>query len=422
MSDSAPQDSGRSLLRTTLISALGGVFEFYDFVIFAVFAPQIGAAFFPPEAGESAQTLKAFLVFAVGYLARPIGGLLWAHVADRKGRAYVFSHTVIGMALATMSIALLPGYQTIGDAAPVLLVLLRLLQGMTLGGELPASLCWLAEHAGDRKKGLATATLMAGVNSGMLLGQSVAAALTFALGEQAMVSWGWRLAFVLGSVVGIVAWAVRRHVGETREFARLQQDGLIERTPLKALLRTSRKEALRAACLCAVHAWVVATLYLALPSYLHEMTGMPLQQAERIALVSSATGSLLYLAAGFAADFTSASRVCRFALGLLALLSVPAYLMTNGAGYWPLLAIGAIGGVFIGGYLGILPSLFAANVRSSGLALGYDGAFAVVGGLGPFLMLWLSKNCGPIAVGAVTAALAIIAIAALPRDGAKSRA
>jgi hypothetical protein len=113
--------------------------------------------------------------------------------------------------------------------------------------------------------------------------------------------------------------------------------------------------------------------------------------------------------------------VCRFALGLLALLAIPAYLMTDGAGWWPLIAIGAIGGVFIGGYLGILPSLFAANVRSSGLALGYDGAFSVVGGLGPFVMLWLSKNCGPIAVGAVTAALAIIAIAALPRDGAKSR-
>ena len=106
------------LWRTTFISALGGVFEFYDFVIFAVFAPQIGAAFFPTDS-EASSTLKAFAIFAVGYFARPIGGIVWAHVADRRGRAYVFSHTVLGMAATTLIIGLLPGYATLGIAAPI---------------------------------------------------------------------------------------------------------------------------------------------------------------------------------------------------------------------------------------------------------------------------------------------------------------
>lgn len=403
----------RSLLRTTLISALGGVFEFYDFVIFAVFAPQLGAAFFPPEAGESAQTLEAFLVFAVGYLARPIGGLLWAHLADRRGRAYVFSHTVLGMAAATFAIALLPGYATLGVAAPVLLVLLRLLQGMTLGGELPASLCWLAEHAGERRCGIATATLMAGVNSGMLLGQLVAAAITLALGEEAAFAWGWRIAFALGSGVGVTAWFVRRHVGETAEFERLRARG-VERVPLRTLLRTERGNALRAAALCAVHAWVVATLYLALPAFLHQHGGLSLASAERIALACAALGSLLFPCAGWLADRIGAARTCRMLLTVLALAAVPGYLLFPSHGVLPLVVLGALGGLFIGAYLALLPKLFSPAVRSSGLALGYDGAFAIVGGLGPFAMLWLAEKHGPVAVGGALAAISVLAVLALP--------
>ncbi len=411
----APQtDAERPLVRTTLISALGGVFEFYDFVIFAVFAPQIGAAFFPPEAGESAQTLKAFLVFAVGYLARPIGGILWAHVADRRGRAYVFSHTVLGMAAATLAIALLPGYATLGSAAPVLLVLLRLLQGMTLGGELPASLCWLAEHAGTRRSGVATATLMAGVNSGMLLGQLVAAAITATLGTEAAFAWGWRIAFVLGSSVGVTAWFVRRHAGETAAFAQLRERG-VERVPLRTLLRTEAGSAARAAAMCMVHAWVVATLYLALPSFLATHGAIPMADAERISLLCASCGSFLYVLAGWLADRHGATKVCRIVLALLAIAAVPGYLLFPSLGVLPLAILGGLGGLFIGAYLCVLPTMFSPGVRSSGLALGYDGAFAVVGGLGPFVMLWLSKEHGPAAVGAALAGIAIVALAALPR-------
>ncbi len=414
MTDANRAAVARPLARATLISALGGVFEFYDFVIFAVFAPQIGAAFFPPEAGESAQTLKAFLVFAVGYLARPIGGVLWAHVADRRGRAYVFSHTVLGMAAATLAIALLPGYATLGPAAPVLLVLLRLLQGMTLGGELPASLCWLAEHAGTRRSGIATATLMAGVNSGMLLGQLVAAAITAALGAEAAFAWGWRIAFVFGSSVGVIAWLVRRHAGETAAFAELSARG-VERIPLRTLLRTEAGNSVRAAVMCTVHAWVVATLYLALPSFLCKHGSMPLADAERVSLLCASCGSLLYLVAGWLADRHGAPKVCRVVLTLLAIAAVPGYLLFPSLGVWPLAVLGGLGGLFIGAYLCILPTLFSPNVRSSGLAVGYDGAFAVVGGLGPFVMLWLAMEHGPAAVGVALAGIALAAITALPR-------
>jgi MFS family permease len=405
----------KPLLRTTLISALGGVFEFYDFVLFAVFAPQIGATFFPAEAGPTAQTLRAFAVFAVGYFARPFGGILWAHVADRRGRAYVFSHTVLGMAASTLLIALLPGHATLGAAAPWLLVLLRLLQGMALGGEIPASLCWLVEHAGERRAALAAATLMAGVNSGMLLGQTVAAALTAWLGADAVAAWGWRLAFAFGSVVGVTAWFVRRHVGETTAFAELQRRGAIERLPARALLQRTPGAVLRAAALCAVHAWVVAALYLALPSFLVAACAMPLTAAEAVALASASAGSLLYVLAGWLGDRGSPTRVARAALVLLLALAVPCYALAPSLGWWPLALLGGVGGVFIGAYLALLPGLFAASVRTSGLALGYDGAFALVGGAGPVTMLWLADRVGPAAVGALTAVFAALALLALRR-------
>lgn len=407
------QDVSTSLLRTTAISALGGVFEFYDFVIFAVFAPHIGATFFPSETGSAGATLKAFAVFAVGYLARPIGGILWAHVGDRRGRAYVFSHTVLGMAASTLLIGLLPGYAMLGLAAPVLLVALRLLQGMALGGEIPSSLCWLSEHAGQRRSGLVTATLLAGVNSGMLLGQGVALVIERAFGSEQALDWAWRLAFLFGSLVGVVAYFVRRHVGETAEFTQLHQNGCVERLPLKTLLREAPRQVVAGWCMCALHAWIVAALYLALPSYLERVLKIPLGRAEAIALVSAGMGSALYICAGWLGDMFGARRVCVVLCVAVMLAAIPGYALMERVGPGAGVALGALAGSFIGAYLGLLPGMFAPAVRVSGLAVAYDGAFAVVGGLGPLVMLSSADRFGwwgPAVLLVVAAAVALLGL------------
>jgi MFS family permease len=403
----------RSIVQTAAISALGGVFEFYDFVIFAVFAPQIGRAFFPPEAGESSRTLQAFAVFAVGYLARPVGGMLWAHVGDRRGRAYVFSHTVLGMAACTLMIALLPGYATLGVAAPVLLVGLRLLQGMALGGEIPASLCWLSEHAGPRRVALVTALLMAGVNSGLLLGQGVAVTLEAIFGSEHAMNWAWRLAFVFGSSVGVIAYFVRRHVGETRQFLEMHAGGAVERLPLKTLLRTQPRALLSGFLMCSMHAWVVPSLYLTLPSFLVQCHGMELHHAERVALVASCLGSVVYVCSGWLADRVGARRVCVTALVVVAAAALPAYAMTTADTTWPIVALGAAAGAFVGAYLSLLPTLFPASVRVSGLATSYDGAAAIIGGSGPYLMLWMAQRHGSQGVAWLMVAFAAAALTGL---------
>ncbi len=411
-----------SLWRTTTISALGGVFEFYDFVIFAVFAPQIGAAFFPESAGETGATLKAFAVFAVGYFARPVGGILWAHVADRRGRAYVFSHTVLGMAVTTLMIGLLPGHATLGIAAPILLVVFRLMQGMALGGEIPASLCWLSEHAGLRRTGLVTAILLAGVNSGMLMGQGVSLLIDTVFGSQQVLEWAWRLAFVFGSCIGVFAYVIRRHVGETPAFTELKERGEVERLPLRTLVRDSPRALIAGFLMCSVHAWIVAALYLALPTFLVQFCTMTKPHADGIALTSAGCGSVIYIASGWLADRFGARKLCVLALLSVAAAAFPAYGMASANGSVPLIALGALAGAFIGGYLGLLPRLFAPEVRVSGLAVAYDGAAAVVGGTGPFVMLFAAERWGAPGVAALLvffSACGVAGVLLAPRD--KSR-
>lgn len=410
---SPANEDDRGVFRTSAIAALGGVFEFYDFVIFAVFARQIGHAFFPPDAGEHVRTLQAFAVFAVGYFARPFGGLLWAHVGDRYGRAAVFSHTVVGMAACTLLIAMLPGYATLGVLAPVLLVLLRLVQGMALGGELPASICWLGEHAGARRAGIGMAMLLAGVNSGLLLGQGVSLGLESIFGSQAHADWAWRLAFVFGSVVGVVGWAVRRHVGETRAFTEMRQQGACERLPIVALLRAHPLPSLAGFLMCSLHAWIVAALYLTVANLLTQRFGMEAVAAERVGLLASCSGSVTYLLSGWLGDRIGARRMATIAAAAVLLLAWPAYRAVTAEFTAPLVLLGAVSGLFVGAYLPLLPPLFPANVRVSGLAASYDLAAAVVGGTGPFLMLWLDRTGGIPGVAWAMMGFAALALAGL---------
>ena len=398
------------LWRTTAISALGGIFEFYDFVIFAIFAPQIGAAFFPTETAPSTATLKTFAIFAVGYFARPFGGILWAHIADRRGRAFVFSHTVLGMATTTLLIGLLPGYATLGFAAPVLLVVLRLVQGMALGGEIPASLCWLSEHAGPRRTGLVTAILLAGVNSGLLLGQSVALIIETVFGSEHAMTWAWRLAFVFGSCIGVFAYFMRRHVHETDAFTTLRNSDKIDLFPLRTLLRNSPRAVIAGFLMCSVHAWIVAALYLALPTFLVNNCGMTQSHADATALVSSAIASVIYVISGWLADRYDAKKLCALAASVVAILALPAYGSVMNVGVAPLIALGAVGGIFIGAYLGLLPQFFSPSIRVSGIAVSYDGASAIVGGTGPFLMLLTADRFGPYGVGALLIFFALCGI------------
>jgi MHS family proline/betaine transporter-like MFS transporter len=193
---------------------IGNTLEWYDFAIYGYFAAQIGRHFFPHE-DAVAQLLSTFGVFAVGYLMRPIGGVIVGHIGDTLGRRAALTFSVSAMAIPTFLIGLLPGYQTIGVLAPVGLTLLRVVQGLSVGGEYTGSMVFLVEHAPEGQRGLMGALGASGATVGMLLGSAVGAAFAASMSTAALDAWGWRIPFLLGLVVGVAGYILRRYVLET---------------------------------------------------------------------------------------------------------------------------------------------------------------------------------------------------------------
>jgi MHS family proline/betaine transporter-like MFS transporter len=193
---------------------IGNLLEWYDFAIYGYFASQIGRHFFPHE-DAVAQLLATFGVFAVGYLSRPIGGVLVGHIGDCFGRRAALTFSVVAMAIPTFLIGVLPGYQTLGVLAPIGLTLLRVAQGLSVGGEYTGSMVFLVEHAPEGRRGLMGALGASGTTAGILLGSAVAAAFAASMSTAALDDWGWRIPFLLGLVVGVAGYVLRRYVLES---------------------------------------------------------------------------------------------------------------------------------------------------------------------------------------------------------------
>jgi MHS family proline/betaine transporter-like MFS transporter len=213
--------------RVVAAGMIGNVLEWYDFAIYGYFATSIGRHFFPHE-DPVAQLLSAFGVFAIGYLMRPVGGALIGHIGDRWGRRAALTVSVTAMAVPTFLIGLLPGYASLGLLAPVALTLLRMVQGLSVGGEYTSSMVFLVEHAPPGRRGLMGALASCGACGGILLGSAVGAGFAATLSTEALDAWGWRVPFLLGLVVGIAGYFLRRHVQETVPATRRQRAPIIE--------------------------------------------------------------------------------------------------------------------------------------------------------------------------------------------------
>src|SRR5215813_7458934 len=195
--------------RMVAAGMIGNVLEWYDFAVYGYFAAAIGRHFFPHES-TVAQLLSAFGVFAIGYLMRPVGGALIGHIGDRFGRRAALTFSVTAMAVPTFLIGLLPGYATLGLAAPIALTLLRMVQGLAVGGEYTSSMVFMVEHAPSGRRGLMGALAASGGAAGILLGSAVGAGFAAALSTEALEDWGWRIPFLLGLLVGIAGYLLRR--------------------------------------------------------------------------------------------------------------------------------------------------------------------------------------------------------------------
>src|ERR1700679_1425211 len=225
-------------IRTLWLSSLGSALEFYDFIIFVFFAAVMGKLFFPSDLPDWLRQIQPYSIFAVGYLARPLGGIVMAHFGDLYGRKRMFTLSVLLMAVPTLLMGLMPTYASIGLLAPVLLLVLRVLQGAAVGGEVPGAWVFVSEHVPQRHIGYACGTLTAGLTAGILLGSLVASGVNRHFAAAEIADYAWRIPFLLGGVFGLFSVYLRRWLHETPVFAELKQrKSLAAEIPLKAVLR-----------------------------------------------------------------------------------------------------------------------------------------------------------------------------------------
>ncbi len=225
-------------VRTLALTSLGGALELFDFVIFVYFVPTLAQVFFPPALPGWLAELQTFTVFAVGYFARPVGGVLVAHFGDRIGRKRTFNFTLTLMALATLAMGFLPTYTDWGLAAPLLLSLLRLVQGIAVGGEVSGGYLFGAEHVADARRGSAMGFIACGMTFGVLLGVLVAMLIHMMVPEADILGFGWRIAFAIGGGLGLACVFLRKSLDETPVFRALKaEDRLARDLPIRTVMR-----------------------------------------------------------------------------------------------------------------------------------------------------------------------------------------
>lgn len=381
--------------KTLSLAALGGALEFYDFIIFVFFTTVLGALFFPPDIPEWLRQLQTFGIFAAGYLARPLGGIIMAHFGDLLGRKKMFTLSILLMALPTLAIGLLPTYETIGMMAPLLLLLMRVLQGAAIGGEVPGAWVFVAEHVPYKRIGIACGTLTAGLTAGILLGSIVATVINTSMTREAILDGGWRIPFFLGGIFGLFAMYLRRWLQETPVFVEMQKRKVLaEELPLKSVVLNHKKAVVISMLLTWLLSAGIVVLILMAPVWLQTQLKIApalTLKANSIAIVMLCIGCLLY---GLAADRFGASKT--FIVGSV-FFGICSWMFYHLVAVYPeyLFLLYGVTGLSVG-IVGAVPYVmvraFPAEVRFTGLSFSYNLSYAIFGGLTPIAVTLLMKT------------------------------
>jgi MFS family permease len=375
--------------RTLGLSALGGALEFYDFIIFVFFAVVIGKLFFPVDMPDWLRQLQTFAIFAAGYLARPLGGIVMAHFGDLLGRKRMFMLSILLMSLPTLAIGLLPTYVVIGVWAPILLLALRIMQGAAIGGEVPGAWVFVSEHVADKHAGFACGVLTAGLTCGILLGSLVATAINKAYTPAELLSEGWRVPFILGGIFGLFSVWLRQWLHETPVFKEMQaRQMLADELPLKMVIRAHQPAVILTMAMTWLLSAAIIVMILMTPILLQKLYAIPATvalQANSIATLFLSLGCIVF---GALADRLGAGRVLIAGCVMLGYSAMLFYSEMATAPQY-INELYALSG-FCVGVIGVIPSAavraFPPVVRFSGLSFSYNVAYAVFGGLTPVLI------------------------------------
>ncbi|MEM7223709.1 MAG: MFS transporter [Pseudomonadota bacterium] len=387
----------RKQLKSIIAGAYGNGIEWFDFALYGYFAPIISSLFFPSD-DKLASYLATFGVFAVGFVVRPIGGALFGHIGDRIGRRHALLFSVVIMSLPTAALGLLPTYHSVGVLAPILLVVVRLVQGLAVGGEFTSSISYLSEYAPPARRGLFGSWSMTSCFIGILAGSATAALVTVLLSEEQLHDWGWRVPFLLSLVLGGIGLWLRRSMEESPAFKDAKEAGHLVKNPVAHTLKTQKKNLVTVIGMLWVNAVCQYYLFVFFTTYIHHFSGLSLAKTLGIGTISMAFVTLCLPFFGWLSDKVGRRPVLiAGSLGFL-LLSITLMELMGGGEY--ALVLGAQLGfcLFVAARSGPVPAtlveVFPTRVRLTALSLGYNLNFAIFGGTAPILATWLISVTG----------------------------
>jgi MHS family proline/betaine transporter-like MFS transporter len=365
--------------------------EWYDFAVYGYFAATIGQQFFPSKDSVSS-LIAAFGVFAVGFLMRPLGGIVFGHIGDRVGRKAALTISVLAMAIPTFLIGLLPGEATIGPAAAVFLVILRMIQGLSVGGEYTTSIVFLVEGAGRNRQGFAGSWSGFGAVGGILLGSAVGALVTVAFSPETVQRWAWRLPFLVGLLVGLVGLYVRQHVPEIHK----PKEESRGRSPVWEALRLEWRAILRIGLLNVVNGAGFYIAFVFLVTYMQSIGGLSEAAALEINTVNMAVLLLVLPLSGWLSDRLGRKPVIIAGIAGFLVLSWPIFwALCHHSASWNF--VGQLGfslcfGLFGGALPATMVETTSRAVRCSVISIGYNLCLGVLGGLSPLVATWLIQR------------------------------
>ena len=366
----------------------GNILEWYDFAIYGFFAPVLGQLFFPAE-DPTTSLIASFGAFAAGFLMRPVGGALFGYIGDRVGRKRALNLSVLLMAVPTFLIGLIPTHAQIGMGAAVILVLLRMLQGLSVGGEYTSSIVYLAESAPEGKRGLFTSTSMMGAIGGILLGSFLGSIITGMLTEAQLQSWGWRIPFLFGILVAGIGYLIRRHMPET----------LSEQEEKENPLRTLRRNWVQVVQVSGLN-MLSAIFFYALFVFVVTWLVDYVEESRTLALRLNSVSLLIFMVAilffAHLSDRIGRKRLIIPGAVAIILFGYPLFWLMHHHDETMILA-GEIGlAVLAAAYMAPIPAtlteMFPKNIRVSAVSVGYNLAYAIFGGTVPMVAVWLIKK------------------------------
>ncbi len=390
---SSYETTTQSRYKSITAGALATMFEWYDYAVYGYFAIIIGKNYFP-HTDKIIEIMSAFAVFATGFIMRPLGAILFGYIGDRLGRRQALSLSVVSMAISTCLLGVIPTYHQIGILAPIFLVVIRLAQGLAVGGNYGGSFVFAIEHAQDNKKSFAGSLVMVGVIVGFLMGSAVAVIFSNILSENDLQTWGWRIPFLLGLVALFAGVYIKKHTEET-EYFQSMKNTISEKTslPIITIFKEHKQKIFQAIGFILFDVVGIYVLFSFMTTYLTTYAKIPAQTA-----LQMNTANLLFMIIcipifGIAADRFGYKKIMYFVAFSFLILSYPAFVIFSQGDVVQCWLMQLLFAIVMAGAYGVLPvaivELFPVDVRYSASSFVCNISAAIFGGTAPWFCTWL---------------------------------